>query len=239
MQKGDFIKIDFIGRVSATQEIFDLTVEEVARKERAYNERQKYGPVLVIIGANMVVPGVEKQLENMEPGQEGNFQLKPDEAFGRREPGLIKIMPRSSFISQKIEPVPGIFVNINGQQAKIQNVTGGRIRVDFNHPLAGKDLDYWVKIAEQITEPLAKARALMEYYGIQAEVSLEGPRLSVKTKKAMPDLVRGLVEEKFKEWVAEIKEIEFSTEEKAEDRPGESKNQDEQQAQDAAPDASA
>jgi FKBP-type peptidyl-prolyl cis-trans isomerase 2 len=214
MQKGDFVRIDFVGKVTATGEIFDLTIEEIAKKEGIYNEKQHYGPALVIMGASMVVPGVEKKLEQMQPGGEKEFVLGPEEAFGRRDPKLIKIISKGMFTNQKINPVPGIFVTINGKQAKVQNVTGGRIRVDFNHPLAGKELSYRVKIVEQIKGTLDKAKAMIEYYGIKAEAKHEGQKLDISTVKPLPDVVKKIMEDKMKEWIKEIKEIKFFSKEK-------------------------
>jgi len=225
MRKGDFVRIDFVGRVTATGEIFDLTIEEIAKREGIYNEKQKYGPALVIMGANMVVPGVERRLEQMQPGNEKEFTLKPEEAFGRRDTKLIKIVSRANFINQKINPVPGIFVTINGKQAKVQTVTGGRIRVDFNHPLAGKELDYRLKIVEHVKGTLEKAKAMIEYYGIKAETSFEGDKIHISTVKPLPEVVKKLVEDKMKEWIKEIKQISFFSKEKDKEKE-KNKNKD-------------
>jgi len=220
MKKGDFIKIDFVGKVVATNEIFDLTSEGIAKEKGIYSEGHRYGPLLVIMGADMVVPGLEKRLEVMQPCGEREFNLKPEEAFGRRDLKLIKILPRANFIKQKINPVPGIFVTINGQQARIQSVSGGRIRVDFNHPLAGKEVRYKVRIVEQIKGPLEKAKAMIEYYGIKAETKMEGGKLHISTVKPMPDVAKKLIEEKMKKWIDEVKHISFFSKEKKK-KPGE------------------
>ncbi len=214
MQKGDFIKIDYVGRLEATGEIFDLTIEQVARKEGIYNEKQKYGPALVIVGANMVVPGMESRLEQMKPGDEREFVLEPSEGFGDREPKLIKIMSLKQFAKQKMNPVPGMFVNINGRQAKVQSVSGGRVRVDFNHPLAGKGLKYKVKIVEKIDSPITKAAEMIKFYGIKAETMVEGDQLHVSTVKPLPEVIRKMIEGKITEWVKEIKKIKFTSKEK-------------------------
>jgi len=216
MQKGDFVEIDYVGRIAATNEIFDLTIEEIAKAEGVYNEKHKYGPALVIMGADMVVPGIEKRLEEMKPGDEKEFLLKPEEAFGRRDTDLIKIISMAQFIKQKINPVPGMFVTINGVRAKVQNVTGGRIRADFNHPLAGKELKYRLKLVKKIDGTLEKAREIIGFYGIKAEFSMEGEKLMVSTVKPLPEIIRKLVEEKVREWIKEIKQIHFSSKEKKE-----------------------
>ena len=45
MQKGDFVEIDYVGRIAATNEIFDLTIEEIAKAEGVYNEKHKFASI--------------------------------------------------------------------------------------------------------------------------------------------------------------------------------------------------
>lgn len=219
MKKGDFVKIEFLGRVVGTNEIFDLTSEETARKEGIHNPNARYGPVLVILGAGMVIPGVEKELETMKIGEEREFNVKPEQAFGSRNPKLIRIISMSKFIDQKINPVPGIFVNIDGMHAKVQSVSGGRIRVDFNHPLAGKELHYKVKVLVEIKTPLERARAITEYYNIKSSVFLKDSKLEINTEKPLDERVRRVLENTIKEWIRGIREIKFPQE-----KPNSAKN---------------
>jgi FKBP-type peptidyl-prolyl cis-trans isomerase SlyD len=213
MKKGDFVEIDFVGRLATTGEIFDLTDEEIARKEGVYNPKQKYGPSLVVIGSNMVVPGVEKALESMEPGHEKEFTLPPEEAFGGRDMKLIRIVSMSKFIKEKINPVPGMFVDIDGMQTKVLSVAGGRVRVDFNHPLSGKALKYKVRVVRQITDTLEKARSLIGYYGIKCETSLDGETLAIETEKPMNEFLKKFTGENVMKWAPEIKNAVFSDKE--------------------------
>jgi len=209
MQKGDFVEIEFIGRIAATGEVFDVTSAEEAKKAGVYNDKQNYGPALVIIGAGMVVPGVESQLKEMKPGEEREFEVKYEQAFGKRNPKLLKIISRSKFLEKNINPVPGLFVDIDGMQARIRNVSGGRVVVDFNHPLAGRDLKYKVKIVRQIKDALEKVNVLFKHYNLKAEASLKEGILTVKTEKEMPKPAKELIERLIKKWISEIKEIKF------------------------------
>lgn len=210
MKEGDFLKVEYIGRVADTNEIFDLTDEETAKKEGIHNPNQKYGPVLVILGAGMIIPGVEEKLKGMKPGQEKEFEVQPEHAFGKRDVKRIKIVSISNFIKQKINPVPGVFVEINGRQAKIQSVSGGRVRVDFNHPLAGKRLKYRIKAVNVIEKPLERIRSILDYYRLPAEVKLEEGKLNIKTKENVQEIVRKLLTDIITKWVKEVKKIEFS-----------------------------
>lgn len=213
MKKGDFVEIDFVGRLATTGEIFDLTEEETAKKEGVYNPKQKYSPSLVIIGSNMAVPGVEKHLEHMEPGHESEFTIAPEEAFGGRDMKLIRIVSMSKFLKEKINPVPGMFVDIDGMQTKVLSVAGGRVRVDFNHPLAGKSLKYKIRVVRQITDTLERARSLIDYYGIKCETTLDGDTLAIETEKPMNEFLRKFTGENVMKLIPEIKNVVFSDKE--------------------------
>jgi len=210
MKKGDFVEIDFVGRIASTGEIFDLTDEETAKKEGLHNPKHKYKPSLVIIGSNMAVPGVEKALEKMEPGHEKEFSLSPDEAFGGRDMHLIRIVSMAKFIKEKINPVPGMFVDIDGIRTKVLSVAGGRVRVDFNHPLAGRHLLYKVKLVRHITDTLEKVQSLLSYYGVKCDTTLDSEILTIETEKPMNDFLKKFLSENLMKWIPEVKNITFA-----------------------------
>jgi FKBP-type peptidyl-prolyl cis-trans isomerase 2 len=209
MHKGDFLLVEYVGRIKASNEIFDLTDGKLADREGIRQPGHRYGPQLIIMGSGMAVPGLEKQVTGMKPGEERRFELKPDEAFGRREPKLIKVLSFQRFIKQKVNPVPGAFVNIEGRNARIQAVSGGRVRVDFNSPLAGKEILYRVKLVKRLSGTLEKAKALLEHYGLDAEVSFKEGELSIKTKNKLNDSVKSLLNRELSRWLKDAKKITY------------------------------
>jgi FKBP-type peptidyl-prolyl cis-trans isomerase 2 len=213
MKKGDFVEIDFVGRISGTGEIFDLTDEETAKKEGVYSPKHRYKPSLVIIGSGMAVPGVESKLEQMEPGHESEFELSPEEAFGGRDMKLVRIVSMSKFLKEKISPVPGMFVDIDGMQTKVLSVAGGRVRVDFNHPLAGKHLRYKLRLVREITDALEKAKALLSYYTVKCDTSLDGGTLAIETEKPMNEFLKNFLGDSLMKRIPEIKSVVFSDKE--------------------------
>ncbi|MBL7160253.1 MAG: peptidylprolyl isomerase [Candidatus Aenigmarchaeota archaeon] len=210
MNHGDFIKIDFLGKIVSTGQIFDFTQEEVAKKEGLHNTEHKYVPALVIIGDNMVIPGVEKHLKEMKIGEEKEFTVPPEEAFGPRNPKLVKLFPMSAFIKQNINPVPGAFVEIEKMRGKVQSAAAGRVRVDFNHPLAGKELEYWIKITAQITTAESKVSELFSYYSIPHTPEIQDAALTIETDKPIPHEMKSFIEEIIAKWVKSIKTVKFS-----------------------------
>ncbi len=215
MKKGDFIEIEFVGRVKATGEIFDLTSEELAKKEGLYRPGYKYGPALVVIGSDMTIPGVMKQLEAMEVGEEREFDVQPKDGFGLRSPKLIRVLPISKFTENRINPVPGEYYEIDGMRAKIQSVSGGRVRVDFNNPLAGKVLTYRVKILRKIEQRDDKIKKVLEYYGIENDgFKLKEGKLTIKAKNMPNKLTENIVKEILTKWINDIKNVLFEKSEK-------------------------
>ncbi|MCX6814417.1 MAG: peptidylprolyl isomerase [Candidatus Aenigmarchaeota archaeon] len=220
MKKGDFVEIDFVGRIANTGEIFDLTDEETAKSEGIHDPKHKYKPSLVIIGSNMAVPGVEKNLEYMRPGEDKEFELLPEEAFGGRDMHLIRIVSMAKFIKEKISPAPGMFVDIDGMQTKILSVAGGRVRVDFNHPLAGKSLKYKVKLVRHITDTLEKSRSLLSYYGVKCDTTLHTEILTIETEKPMNEFLKKFLSENLMKWLPDIKNITFADKETEKKKEG-------------------
>ena len=91
-----------------------------------------------------------------------NIVLEPAHAFGERNPQLIRVLPLSEFTKNKVSPIPGTIVNANDMLGKVQSVSGGRVRVDFNPDLAGKKVEYEIKVVEHYTEAKAQLDALVK-----------------------------------------------------------------------------
>jgi len=214
MRDGDFLEVDFVGKVKDTGEIFDLTSPEEAKKAGIFEKDHTYGPVLVVVGSKSVVPGFEEKLREMAVGEEKEFELAPEKAFGKRDPKMIQILALNKFYQQKLNPVPGAFVQIDGRTCKIQSVSGGRVRVDFNSPLAGKDVLYKLKIVREIKELKEKVEAVIKYLGLEGETKVEGQNATIRLKKTNKALEQ-VVEKSLRMWLKDsLKEIKFEGEEK-------------------------
>ncbi|NJE46585.1 peptidylprolyl isomerase [Thermococcus sp. GR7] len=167
VQKGDVIRLHYTGKVKETGEIFDTTYEEIAKKAGIYNEKGIYGPVPIAVGAGHVLKGLDEQLEGLEVGKKYEIIIPPEKGFGKRDPKLIKTFTLGQFRRQGIFPFPGMPVEIETEsgrklKGKVLTVSGGRVRVDFNHPYAGKHLVYEVEVVEKIEDPIEKVKALIE-----------------------------------------------------------------------------
>lgn len=170
MKEGEFVDIEFTGRIKDTDEIFDTTSEEMAKLAGIYNPKANYGSVPIIVGANQVIPGLEDAIKEMNVGDKKKVEIAPEKAFGEKNPELVKLLPMSVFKDNRMEPSPGRTVNFNGLQGRILSVDGGRIRVDFNHPLASKTIEYEIEIKNEIKEDNEKVKSVVRYFtGIKYE----------------------------------------------------------------------
>lgn len=162
MKKGDIVKVSYSGYVDG--KLFDTTDEELAKKEGIYNPGIRYGPVTVIVGQGMLIPGLDEALLEMNVGEEKELELPPEKAFGKRDPSKIKLIPLREFKKHKITPVVGMPVTINNQVGKIVSINGGRVLVDFNHELAGKTVKYIFKVEEIVEKPEDIVKELLKLF---------------------------------------------------------------------------
>jgi len=161
IREGDFVIVDYVARVEETGEIVDLTLEDVAKKEKIYREDGIYKPKLVIAGEGWFIKGFEEGLIGLEVGKKAEIRVPPEKGFGERDPKKIKVVPIREFRKSGITPRPGMRVTINNKVGTIRTVTSGRVRVDFNHPLAGKTIIYEVYVRKKLTDDLEKIKAII------------------------------------------------------------------------------
>jgi len=160
-KKGDFLLIDYVARVSETGEVFDTTIEEVARKEGIYREGTLYEPMLVVIGEGWILKALDEKLIDLELGKKATIEIPPEKAFGERDPNKIRLYPLRKLRAQGITPQVGMQVQVDGQLATVRTVGSGRVLLDFNPPLAGKTLIYEVTVQKKLSTAREKILSLI------------------------------------------------------------------------------
>ncbi|MEM3700212.1 MAG: FKBP-type peptidyl-prolyl cis-trans isomerase [Candidatus Bathyarchaeia archaeon] len=171
LQKGDFILIDYVAKVRETGEVFDTTIEEMAKKERLYKESEIYEPKLVVIGEGWVLKALDESLTTMEIGKTSSVEIPPEKAFGPRDPEKVKRVPLRHLTAKGITPTLGMRLEYDGKMAIVRAVGAGRVLLDFNPPLAGKTLVYEVKVQKKLETLNDKIGALIHRRipGVEAE----------------------------------------------------------------------
>lgn len=192
-KKGDFIEIEFVARVK-DGDIFDTNIKKEA--EKAGLDIKNIKPYVLSVGNEMILKGLDKELEGKELGKEYNIELSPENAFGKRDSKLIKMIPLKHFIEQKIMPERGMQLNLDGQIVKVVSVSGGRVLVDFNNPLASKTLEYKTKIKRKVDDKKEQINALQEFlFRKTFDFDLKGKTLTLKVPEGMDKYVEMLGEQ--------------------------------------------
>jgi len=228
IKKGNFVEVEYTGRLKEEDTVFDTTDEKEAKKAGLDTQQQDFGPVTVCIGEGQVIPGLEKELEGKETGKEYKIELKPEQAFGKKKAELIKTIPTSAFKKQKIVPQPGLQVNIDGSIGIIKRVGGGRCLVDFNHPLASKEVIYTVKPNKIIKDDKEKIKSYVSLAFNMKDISVEikEKTATIITKREIPEQVIESITKKLKEIVPSVDKIKFKKEKEKKEKDKESKKKE-------------
>jgi len=102
-----------------------------------------------IMGKGQIIPGLEKALLGMEEGESGDIHVKAEDAYGERKDEAMQTLPKEQF--EGVDLVEGMTLygqDDNGQstQVIVKSFDDKEVKIDFNHPLAGKDLMFSVKV---------------------------------------------------------------------------------------------
>lgn len=109
-------------------------------------------PLSFVFGEGTIIPGLESQMEGMEPGEDKEVIVPPEDAYGPRDPGLIQQVPRARFSGEAQLETGTYYVakTDTGQMINfmILGMDDDNVEIDMNHPLAGKTLRFEVKVKE-------------------------------------------------------------------------------------------
>ena len=214
IKKGDFVELDYTGRIKDDKIVFDTTIEETAKNSEIYSQKFKYKPVIVCIGQNHLVKGLDSALIGKNPGKY-TIEVKAENAFGKKAADLLKLIPIRLFAKDEVKPYVGLEVNVDGAIGVVRNVSGGRIIVDFNHPLAGRDLVYDIDIKRIVTDLVEQVKAILELLGVPFEnIDIVDDKATITTKTKFPEEAVKEVGDDIKELTG-LKNVYFKTEEQA------------------------
>jgi len=147
VETGDLVKISYVGKFE-DGEVFDTSIEEIAKENNIYVPEREYAPISIIAGIGQVIEGLDKALMGMKIGDEKKVVIPPEEAYGEVIPELIQKVPLQIFKDNNIEPKEGMHITTNHGIARVTSVGEEEVELDFNHPLAGKTLVFEIKVED-------------------------------------------------------------------------------------------
>ncbi|MEW6603973.1 MAG: FKBP-type peptidyl-prolyl cis-trans isomerase [Thermoproteota archaeon] len=191
LEKGSLILVDYTARVKDTNEVFETTREEEAKKTaELYDPTRKYEPRLVSVGESWVLKGLDEALANANVGDKLSVEITPDKGFGERDPNKVRMIPQRKLGDKADEVGVGDVIEVDDRTGIVRYVGSGRIQVDFNHRFAGKTLLYDVNVTKRLETDSEKITAL-----VRRRTGLEDSK--IKINLAAPNLEIELPEEAF------------------------------------------
>ena len=182
MQENEFVIVNYLAKIKETNKEFD-----------------KADNIPMVIKQGYVLKGLEESLRKMNVGDKKTVEITPENGFGNRDFKLIKLVSIAEFRRHGTKPVPGMFIEADNRRGRVLSVSGGRVRIDFNHPLAGKTLIYNIEIKQKIESIEEKIKALIQIY-----MKVDKSKINVIIKEKEVDIdVPPLINSLFKKKIAD------------------------------------
>lgn len=120
--------------------------------ERPVDDRMDE-PLAVRIGAGRVVKGIDDALQVLEVGESVTLVIPPEEGYGDANPKLVNWYPRS-MIPHGYEIKKDTMImwesadGLAKRPVMVVDATKDAVKIDMNHPYAGRTLEYWVELVD-------------------------------------------------------------------------------------------
>jgi len=141
MKGGDAIQNGSLVKMNYTLTVDGAVVDTSTGKE----------PLSYVQGSGQMIPGLEKRMEGLRSGDKREFSVTPKDGYGEFDKNAVMKVPKDAFPESKgIKPgdvVQGMHGN-RPVRAKVVELGGKEITLDFNHPLAGKTLNFAIEVLE-------------------------------------------------------------------------------------------
>ena len=144
-KKGDKVKAHYTGRLEGG-EVFDSSEcgEDACGCES--------GPLEFTIGEGTVIPGFEQGVIGMSPGESKTIFIPADQAYGQRVEEMVAVVEREN-LPPDLTPEEGMQLEVTQEDGQvfpvlITEVTATHVTIDANHPLAGRDLTFDIRLVE-------------------------------------------------------------------------------------------
>ena len=135
VKKNNKIKVQYTGTLDDGS-IFDKSTDDK--------------PLELVVGSGQLIPGFEQAVEGMKINEEKKITIKAENAYGNRNEKLLKAFPLNS-LPENFKPEKGMVISLKDDYgrtmpATITSVSQSDITLDLNHPLAGRDLHFNIKV---------------------------------------------------------------------------------------------
>jgi peptidylprolyl isomerase len=163
-EKGSLILVDYTAKVKDTEEIFDTTIEEDAKKHSIHEPNVKYQPKLVSIGevSYPVLKGLDEALAKTNVSDKLTVEVTPDKGFGERDSKKVRMIPIRKLGEDAEKVTVGDSIEVDGKRGIIRYIGSGRVQVDYNHRFAGKTILFDVNVIKSLDSPNDKVDGILK-----------------------------------------------------------------------------
>ena len=150
--KSSLILVDYTAKVKDSDEVFDTTLEEDAKKHSIFDQNVKYQPKLVSIGevSYPVLKGLDEALAKTSVGDKLTIEVTPDKGFGERDSGKVRMIPIRKLGEDAEKVSVGDTIEVDNKRGIIRFIGSGRVQVDYNHRYAGKTIVFDVNVIKSL-----------------------------------------------------------------------------------------
>jgi peptidylprolyl isomerase len=218
LERGSLILVDYTAKVKDSNEVFETTREEEAKKSDLFDPTRRYEPRLISIGEGWVLKGLDEALEAANIGDKIDVEITPDKGFGERDPNKVRMVAQRKLGEKADEVRVGDVIEIDNRTGIVRYVGSGRVQIDFNHRFAGRTLTYDVDIVKKLESdddkiislikrrlPLDDNKIKINLKGLTLEIELPEETLLAE---GLQIIKRAAANDVFK-FVPTLKEIKF------------------------------
>ncbi|ACZ11560.1 FKBP-type peptidyl-prolyl cis-trans isomerase [Sulfurospirillum deleyianum] len=108
-------------------------------------------PLSFIVGKGQIIPGLEEKIKELKAGDNANIHVAAADAYGEYDENAVQTLPKEQFAGLELH----VGMTLYGQgehgetvQVVVKNFNDENVEIDFNHPLAGKDLLFAINVLE-------------------------------------------------------------------------------------------
>lgn len=162
--KGSLILVDYTAKVKDSNEVFDTTIEEDAKKHSIHEPNVKYQPKLVSVGevSYPVLRGLDEALAKTTVGDKLSVEVTPDKGFGERDSSKVKMIPIRKLGEDAEKVSVGDTIEVDNKRGIVRFIGSGRIQVDYNHRYAGKTILYDVNVVKSLDSSNDKIEGILK-----------------------------------------------------------------------------
>ena len=171
-KKGQLILLDYTAKIKDTDEVFETTIEEDAKKNSIHEPNIKYQPKLVSVGESWVLKGLDDALPETSVGDKKTIEVSSDKGFGARDKGKVRMIPLRKLGEDAEKVSVGDTVEVDNKKGIIRYIGSGRVQIDYNHRYAGKTILYEINVKKSLDADDDKIKAIL-----QSRMPVEGDKL--------------------------------------------------------------